>query len=115
MKSTKKQLLFSTAAPAIAALGIAIALPASADGDCHNRSASAALPAAQSRGGEIILASGCKPCAAKAVSPCAAKAVNPCAAKAVNPCAAKAVNPCAAKAVNPCAAKAVNPCAAKKQ
>lgn len=111
MKVSKLQLLSTAVAPVVAAFGIVSASPAAADGDCLYRSAGKALPTAQSRGGEIILAAGCKPCAAKAANPCAAKAANPCAAKAANPCAAKAANPCAAKATNPCAA---NPCAAKK-
>jgi hypothetical protein len=120
MKSTKFKLLSTAATPLAAAAMFAVGMagPATAAGSgCGYGQQSAALPEAQSRDGEMILAMSHGKTAACAPNPCAAKDEAMGKAKDMtNPCAAidKAAEE-AKKAVNPCAAKPCAPCAPKSQ
>lgn len=116
MKSSKFKLLSTTVTPlaAAAALAVGVSGPAAA---CGSGAKSAALPEAQTRGGNIILAMSHEKKMPCAPNPCAAKdeAMDK-ASDAVNPCAAKDEAMDKAKeAVNPCAAKPCAPCAPKTQ
>ncbi len=116
MKSRKFRLLSTTVTPLAAAAALAVGMTASAapaGADCGYGHKSAALPEAQARNGEVILAMSHEKKAPSAPNPCAAKDEAMDKAKdTTNPCAAKAK---AGEMANPCAAKApANPCAPKK-
>jgi len=110
MKSSKFRLLSTTVTPlaAAAALAVGMTAPAAAGSGCGYGQKTAALPEAQSRDGEVVLAMSHGKKAECAANPCAAKEKAKCAA---NPCAAAEKG--AEKAED--AMKSATPCKPKTQ